>query len=402
MGENLRNIFPRQTQKMPDIDKPTLAPADKREDSEQIAQPGNVALLHRIRELEQYRHRHETLRKLSSYLKASLAPNDAYAAVEGFGPELFPGTTGRLYLAHPPSKYLEVVAAWRDTRSTEQTFTMQDCWALRRAQPHGVREASGALLCGHVAPPPKPGLPYLCVPLFAQGETIGLLNLQRLKEESAAPSDHGAWLDSSMYLAVAAAEEVGLALANLKLRETLHEQSIRDPLTGLYNRRFLEEFLMRELARADRKKHALSIITLDIDHFKRINDTLGHGAGDMVLRRVGLLLQGYVRESDIACRVGGEEFALLLPEVAMPIATQRAEDIRKAVHEMTLKHEDQNLEAITVSLGVACFPDHATTPEALIRAADQALYDAKYAGRDMVISAGPVSREPRGVRQDVN
>jgi diguanylate cyclase (GGDEF)-like protein len=398
MGENLRVIFSRQAKKMPDIDKPQSAPGENREEPARAPAPPNGALLQRLRELEQYRHRHETLRKLSSYLKASLVPNDAYAALEAFGSELFPGTMGKLYLAHPPAKYLEVVSAWRESRSADQTFTMQDCWALRRAQPHCVGEGPGPLLCGHVSPTPKPA-PYLCVPLFAQGETIGLLHLQR-KEDSAS-ADPSTWLEVSMQLAVAAAEEIGLALANLKLRETLHEQSIRDPLTGLYNRRFLEEFLMRELARADRKKHALSIITLDIDHFKRINDSLGHGAGDMVLRRIGLLLQGYVRESDIACRVGGEEFALLLPEVAMPIASQRAEDIRKAVHEMTLKHEDQTLDGITVSLGVAAFPDHASTPEALIRAADQALYDAKYAGRDMVVSAGPETREPR-MRQELN
>jgi diguanylate cyclase (GGDEF)-like protein len=188
-------------------------------------------------------------------------------------------------------------------------------------------------------------------------------------------------------LATAVAEELGLALANLRVRDTLHEQSIRDPLTGLYNRRFLEEFLLRELARADRKKHPLSIITMDIDHFKRINDTLGHGAGDIVLRRVGLLLQGFVRQSDIACRVGGEEFSVLLPEASMQIATQRAENIRRAVQELKLKYEEHTLAAITISLGVAAFPDHGTTPAALLHAADQALYDAKYRGRDRVESA---------------
>src|SRR5437667_321895 len=177
------------------------------------------------------------------------------------------------------------------------------------------------------------------------------------------------------------------ALANLKARDSLHEQSVRDSLTGLYNRRFLEEFLLRELARADRKKHPLSIITMDIDHFKRINDTLGHGAGDIVLRRVGLLLQGFVRQSDIACRVGGEEFSVLLPEASMQIATQRAENIRRAVQELKLNYEEHTLAAITISLGVAAFPDHGTTPAALLHAADQALYDAKYRGRDRVESA---------------
>jgi diguanylate cyclase (GGDEF)-like protein len=188
-------------------------------------------------------------------------------------------------------------------------------------------------------------------------------------------------------LATAVAEEASLALGNLRVRESLHEQSVRDPLTGLYNRRFLEEFLLRELARADRKKHSLSIITLDIDHFKRINDSLGHGAGDIVLRRIGLLLQGFVRQSDIACRVGGEEFSVLLPEASMQIAEQRAESIRKAVQELRLKYEDHDLSGITISLGVAAYPDHGTTPDSLIRAADEALYDAKFRGRDRVVSA---------------
>src|SRR5207253_11241383 len=146
------------------------------------------------------------------------------------------------------------------------------------------------------------------------------------------------------------------------------------PYTTLFRS---EEFLLRELARADRKKHALSIITLDIDHFKRINDTLGHGAGDIVLRRVGLLLQGYVRESDIACRVGGEEFSLLLPEASMQIAAPRAENIRAGVHELRLKYDGHNLGAVSSSLGVAALREHGTSPDTAVRAADHAVHDAK-------------------------
>src|SRR6266853_779850 len=238
---------------------------------------------------------------------------DEDAAVECFGPQLFQSTNGKLYLVHPPGKHLEGVASWGDRSPSEQAFTVQDCWALRQTQAHWVGDPRTELLCGHVTSDSKSVPPYLCVPIFAQGETLGLLHLRRVKEESTSPENADS-IEPYLNLATAVAEETGLALANLRVRDTLHEQSIRDPLTGWYNRRFLEEFLLRELARADRKKHALSIITLDIDHFKRINDSLGHGAGDIVLRRVGLLLQGYVRESDIACRVGGEEFSLLLPE----------------------------------------------------------------------------------------
>jgi len=240
------------------------------------------------------------------------------------------------------------------------------------------------LVCAHVVPDVNSAPPYLCVPLFAEGETLGLLHLRRLSGKS---SENTGSIEFSLNLATAVAEEASLALGNLRVRESLHEQSVRDPLTGLYNRRFLEEFLLRELARADRKKHSLSIITLDIDHFKRINDSLGHGAGDIVLRRIGLLLQGFVRQSDIACRVGGEEFSVLLPEASMQIAAQRAENIRKAVQELRLKYEDHDLSGITISLGVAAYPDHGTTPDSLIRAADEALYDAKFRGRDRVVSA---------------
>ena len=338
------------------------------------------------RELEQLHVHRVTLRNLSRYLRASVTPAEVYATMECFGPQLFQGTNGKLYLVHPPGKHLESVATWGDKSLTEQTLTMQDCWGLRQSQPHQVRNPRTELLCGHVTSDSKSVPPYLCVPIFAQGETLGLLHLRRVKEESTSPENADS-IEPYLNLATAVAEETGLALANLRVRDTLHEQSIRDPLTGLYNRRFLEEFLLRELARADRKKHALSIITLDIDHFKRINDSLGHGAGDIVLRRVGLLLQGYVRESDIACRVGGEEFSLLLPEASMQIAALRAENIRGGVHELRLKYDGHNLGAVTISLGVAAYPEHGTTPDTLIRAADQALYDAKSRGRDRVASA---------------
>ncbi len=298
------------------------------------------------RELEQLHVQHVTLRKLSRYLRASVTPAEVYATIECFGPQLFQGTNGKLYLVHPPGKHLESVATWGDKSLTGQTFTIQDCWGLRQAQPHRVQDPRTELLCGHVTADSNSARPYLCVPLFAEGETLGLLHLRRVEGESPSSAIADS-MESYLNLAVAVAEETSLALANLKARDSLHEQSIRDSLTGLYNRRFLEEFLLRELARADRKKHPFSIITMDIDHFKRINDTLGHGAGDIVL----------------------------------------AENIRRAVQELKLKYEDHSLNAVTISLGVAAFPDHGTTPAALLHAADQALYDAKYRGRDRVESA---------------
>jgi len=366
--------------------KPKAKRAKKRERPKAVLAQGGNRLPHRIRELERILRQHVSLRKLSSYLKASLTPAEAYAAVECFGPHLFQGTTGKLYLIHPPGDYLEHVSTWGEASPGEGTFPFRDCWALRRAQPHWVRDVHAEPLCGHVMPVSKSVLPYVCVPLIAQGKMLGLLHVQRLKMELRSSESAGS-VESGLSLAATVGEEIGLALANLNLRETLQEQSIRDPLTGLHNRRYLEDSLIRELARAKRKTQPLSIILLDIDHFKRVNDTFGHGAGDMVLRRLGLVLQAYVRESDIACRVGGEEFSVLLPEGPLQIATQRAEDIRKAVNELTLKHEEKDLGTVTVSAGVATFPDHGTTADALIRAADQVLYDAKHKGRNRVVSA---------------
>jgi diguanylate cyclase (GGDEF)-like protein len=224
------------------------------------------------------------------------------------------------------------------------------------------------------------------VPLIAQGRTLGLFHLQRLTIV-AKTAERGMSDNPTVTLATMVAEDLSFALANMSLRESMHEQSIRDSLTGLFNRRFFEEFLIRELARAGRKTLQISVVVLDLDHFPRINDTFGHSAGDMVLRRVGPVLQANVRESDIACRIGGEEFLLLLSESTLPIAVQRAERIRKALRDMSLIYEEKALGPITASFGAAAYPDHGNTVEALFRAADEALYHAKRAGRDRVIPA---------------
>ena len=354
------------------------------EQFQQASEQRVLDLMDELYELEQFRQEQLTFRKFSSYLKTSVTRRETYAAVECFGPQLWPAATGAVFFLRAPDEYLERVASWGDASLNEPTVTLQDCWAMRSAQPHCVQDAAIDLPCAHMAQIPE-GLPSLCVPLIAQGQILGLLHLQRLTISKTPESRMTA--HSAVALAVMVAEDLGFALANIGLRETLHEQSIRDPLTGLFNRRFFEEFLIRELARAGRKTHQLSVVVLDIDHFKRINDTFGHGAGDMVLRRVGPILQAHVRQSDIACRIGGEEFLLLLSELTLPTAIQRAEDIRKALLEMSLTYDDKALGPITASFGAAAYPDHGHTVEALFRAADEALYKAKRAGRDRVVSA---------------
>jgi diguanylate cyclase (GGDEF)-like protein len=358
----------------------------ERKQAEERLRVSNEDLLLRLDELERRDRDHLTLGKLSNYLKSCVSSDEAYSVITAFGPQIIPSDAGTLYRINSPGGYMERVAGWGDITPEDKLFTVQDCWALRRGQLHWTHGARTGLLCQHVSGPAESIFPYMCIPLVAHGETVGLLYLQRLGTAASAPGGSIA-PESKLQLASALGEEVSLALANLKLRDTLRQQSLRDPLTGLYNRRFLEEYLVHERVRATRKNRPLSVIMLDIDHFKRVNDTFGHDAGDAVLRRMGLVLQGHVRGSDIACRIGGEEFALLLPEASLVIAYQRAERILDTVRHLQIKHRGQTLGAITVSLGVAAFPKHGDTPEALIRAADQALYQAKQGGRNKLASA---------------
>lgn len=176
-----------------------------------------------------------------------------------------------------------------------------------------------------------------------------------------------------------------MALANLKLRESLRNQSVRDPLTGLFNRRYMEESLERELRRFSRSQRPVGVIMLDLDHFKRFNDTFGHDAGDALLRELGHLLQTRTRKEDMACRYGGEEFVIVLSGASLEIAQERAEQLREKVKTLKVELRGHSLGAMTVSLGVAVAPHHGSTIAEILRAADLALYEAKKAGRDRVV-----------------
>jgi len=188
-------------------------------------------------------------------------------------------------------------------------------------------------------------------------------------------------------LAVTLAEHVALALTNIKLRATLRHQSVRDPLTGLFNRRYMEETLERELRRAERSQGPLGVVMLDLDQFKLFNDTYGHGAGDLLLRELSALLKAQIRGADIASRYGGEEFALILPAVPPDIVRQRLEALRLGVKQLHVLYRGQSLAAVTMSAGIAMFPEHGADSETLLRAADRALYQAKAEGRDRVVTA---------------
>lgn len=244
----------------------------------------------------------------------------------------------------------------------------QDCWSQRQGRPFSTDGTT--LRCPHLSAAP-PGH-TTCVPMRAQGQDLGVLVIWHAPD----------W--DQLNMAEAAAEQLGLAVANLRLRETLRTQSLRDHLTGLANRRELEEVLPRELARAARSGEPLSALALDIDHFKRFNDTYGHDGGDTLLREFGKLLTECVRGEDLVVRLGGEEFAILLPSPTTEQAMVHAERIRKRVADMSVHHAGTSLGKVTTSIGLATFPGHTTEPERLLTLADAALYRAKQSGRNRV------------------
>jgi diguanylate cyclase (GGDEF)-like protein/PAS domain S-box-containing protein len=190
------------------------------------------------------------------------------------------------------------------------------------------------------------------------------------------------------------AQQATIALHNAQLFAEVQYRAIIDPLTRLHNRRYLDETLPRELQRAARQVQSVGVMLLDIDHFKQINDTYGHDAGDSVLLAVGAFLKAHTRGDDIACRYGGEEFILVLPGAFLRDTQQRAEEVRRGVQSLIMAYGSQRLPPVTISLGVAGFPDHGTTAEALIRAADQALYQAKRSGRNCVVVVGGTGPSP--------
>lgn len=293
---------------------------------------------------------------------------------------LLPHLGGQCYLARASRDFLESRASFGQPAITSSdSLAPDDCWALRRGQPHHTRSAS-SVRCTHLEQgATRAGVATLCVPLSAQGETLGMLH-------ASGPAD-GSEGDNDAAIIELLGEQLAMAVANLRLRETLRQQSLRDPLTGLFNRRYFEESLRREMLRCERRRLPLALLVLDIDHFKAFNDSQGHSAGDAVLAHVGRGIASLVRVEDMACRYGGEEFTIVMPETDAAGAVARAEAIRRAVSQATLSHNGLTLGPVTVSIGVAAFPHDGVTPELLFEVADASLYRAKAEGRNRVLHA---------------
>jgi diguanylate cyclase (GGDEF)-like protein len=255
---------------------------------------------------------------------------------------------------------------------------LEDCWAMRRGQPHEVIDPKASVICHHFVHPPKTG--SICLPLVVQGETLGLLYLSTPEGMK-----HGHAI-SWRQLVVTVGEGIKLSLSNLRLREILRDQATHDPLTGLFNRRYLNDTLPRELNHTRRRKTQTSIAMLDIDHFKRFNDTYGHDAGDVMLRELGRVLRENLRKSDIACRFGGEEFVLVLLDSPLEASRLLLEKICTCVKALQIRYGEKLLGTMTLSVGIVEAPEDEMTVDELLNAADKAMYAAKRAGRDCIVA----------------
>jgi diguanylate cyclase (GGDEF)-like protein len=331
--------------------------------------------------LQQRNAESNLLAEMGDLLLACRTADEAYPIIARYARRLMPAISGSLYLVHDSGDMAERVGSWgvATNHPGERELALNECWALRRGRMHIVTDISSEPLCGHILEPMPQA--YLCVPLNAQGETLGLLHL---RADPGKPDPRAA-LESRQHLAMMIAEHVSLALSNLSLRDELRSQAIRDPLTGLFNRRYMEATLERELRRAVRHNTTVGMILFDIDRLKPINDNYGHDAGDTLLRALGELLLKTFRGEDVACRYGGDEFTVVLPEASLADIWQRAEQLRNNYKQLDLQHEGQHLDLAGLSIGVAAYPDHGATVERLIQVCDAAAYIAKAQGGDRVM-----------------
>jgi hypothetical protein len=329
-----------------------------------------------VLELERRNQEMRLVSEMVELLESCRNLDEAHSVITRRLPLLLRGTRGMLYMMASSRNWLESVSHWGELATEfDKILDPEDCWALRRNKPHGMASEESDLLCKHVQA--ESGKGYLCLPMVAHGEIMGLLHIRYADENDGARN-------IIAQSALAAAEQLSLILANLRLRETLKNQSIRDPQTGLFNRRYMEDSLVRELSRAERVGKTVVVAMVDIDHFKRLNDTFGHTAADAVLREWSELLKAKFRGSDIVCRYGGEEFVIILPDICMDDARQRLEQLRSELAGMVVRQEGQSIPAVTVSMGVAFYPVHGQTSQSLLQAADHALYRAKEMGRDRI------------------
>ncbi|WP_305806260.1 diguanylate cyclase [Stenotrophomonas sp. YIM B06876] len=354
-----------------------LSELRRRSRAEKKAAIASAQLNTNLEQMQRSRADLQTLSRYTGLLQSCVNPDEALDITARTLSALLPEVAGSVYLLRASNDRVESIVSWGEPRAESAAFLAPDeCWAIRRGRPHVIGDLLQDAGCPHIAKPdPGQSVATACIPMSAQGTQLGFLFLV-----GAGPGPL-----QRLNIAESAMEQLSLALSNLRLRESLRLQSIRDPLTGLYNRRYLEESLTREIARCGRRSQPLSVLMLDVDHFKKFNDTHGHSGGDALLAAVGQLLSAHLRGEDIACRYGGEEFTVILPESSNEHARRHAEEIRHALSQLSVPFAGKTLPPATISVGIATYPDDGVAGITLLRKADAALYRAKRTGRNRVL-----------------
>lgn len=352
-----------------------LRDAIRRQRSEQQTALTNEHLAQSVKALEDRAFESRLLTAARDELQLCVDIHQLYQSAARSFSLLLPKTSGCLCMINNSRHSAEVVSSWGETSVTD--FSPPEvCCGLRSGQERWRQPGLSEIHCAHFAAQPPEY--YLCYPIVARGDTLGILYIQC--ENAAAVQSVNERMDGLRQLVQISA----MAIAALNLQTRLENQSIRDALTGLFNRHFMQLSLERELSRAARKKQTLAVLMIDADHFKQFNDTHGHAAGDAILKAIANALQAGVRTEDVACRYGGEEFTVLLPDVTPAVAFERAESMLQAIAHLHVVFGVQTFTDLTVSIGIALYPADGTTAEVLLRHADKALYHSKRNGRNQV------------------
>lgn len=328
-----------------------------------------------VRSADASREQVARLFDMADVLQSAADHLDANAVLKATATELVPGYPGALYVFNNSRDRLVLSSAWgrENHEKLPETINPNTCWALKRGKAHTNQTGGRKLCCEHH----DTNEAVLEIPMIARGEIVGLLMIFAEGEHAEAR------LAAVTELGTALADGMSLALANMALREKLKNQALRDPLTGLYNRRYMEDSLQRFVRLAERENREISVLMVDLDHFKRLNDERGHAFGDQVLRDTAVALLGSLRETDIVCRYGGEELVVILPDCPIERAADKAEVLRLRIAELSGTHGAD----ISASFGVACAPHTSQSVADLLAAADAALYKAKQNGRNQVVTA---------------
>ncbi len=339
-----------------------------------------------MRRSEELRQAERQLLALTSeWLYSAKSVDELLMVVKRAMHTLIPEADGALYVYDKSRSMLGLAVCWGSLPEFPQHILPDECWALRRGRAYSYGLKPIQFDCDHVT---KPGTPYFCLPIIAHGETIGLMHIvfDGFEEGGIMRHMREEVLRNRWEISLICAEQISLAVANVRLRQELHEKSMRDALTGLWNRRWFIDHAQREFLLAAEQGEPISLIALDVDHFKKFNDTFGHDAGDLVLREVAALMAEKFSGALQPCRIGGEEFVIFCGACGSEAAVAHAEEIREAIARLTLSNGAQGLPQITVSAGIGTLGRDGQSVEQVMKAADKALYLAKDRGRNQVVA----------------